>query len=189
MNTRNNRWIVERMCLCTLLLLLGNKSIMTFPRQRIIVECAVFYAVRIVSEERKWVTLPRISFLVYFTTICVCYFRTACVLFYLIWTEYQGLERRATEYLGHIFQHYPRICLGWVRVTTDVHNQSILVVFPRDMLNTKQGYSCSVFCSNSGMNSECDIPRMFNVHTECYANPMMQKCIFGENTNTGMIKS
>jgi hypothetical protein len=67
-NTRNNRRIVGPVvfgvvlvaskeslwaCLCIPLSLLGNGSVNTFPRQRRIVEGVVFYAVRVVSKERR----------------------------------------------------------------------------------------------------------------------------------------
>jgi hypothetical protein len=55
-NTRNNRRIVGRVYLWVRL---GNNSVKTFPRQRIIVGCFVFYAVRVLSKESRGLFCPR----------------------------------------------------------------------------------------------------------------------------------
>jgi hypothetical protein len=64
-NTRNNKRIVERMCLWVCLLisrsLLGNSSVETLPRQRRIVGGIVLYAVRAVSKESRLLVLPSTS--------------------------------------------------------------------------------------------------------------------------------
>jgi hypothetical protein len=48
-------------CLCIPLLLLGNNSVKTFPRERKIVGGIVFYAVLVVSKESTRLVLPRVS--------------------------------------------------------------------------------------------------------------------------------
>jgi hypothetical protein len=62
--TCNNRRIVRCVylwvCLRICLSLLGNNSVKTFPQQRRIGD-AVFYAVRVVSKEIRWLVLPRVS--------------------------------------------------------------------------------------------------------------------------------
>jgi hypothetical protein len=44
-----------------ILSLLGNNSVKTFPQQRRIIGCVVFYAVRVVSKEGRLLVLPRTS--------------------------------------------------------------------------------------------------------------------------------
>jgi hypothetical protein len=60
---RNNRRIAVGVCLwvclCSHLLLLGNNSVKTFPRQRRIVGGVVFYADRITLKENRRLVLPR----------------------------------------------------------------------------------------------------------------------------------
>jgi hypothetical protein len=62
-NIRNNRRTVGCVCLwaclCIPLLLPGNNSVKTFPRQRRILEGVVFYAVLVVSKESRCSVLPR----------------------------------------------------------------------------------------------------------------------------------
>jgi hypothetical protein len=62
-NIRDNTIIIQRLCLwvfpCISLSLLGNNSVKTFPRQRKIVGGDVFYAVRVISKESRWLVLPR----------------------------------------------------------------------------------------------------------------------------------
>jgi hypothetical protein len=62
-NTRNNRIIVGRVSLCIYvsLSLLLNNLVKAFPRQRKIVRCVVFYAVRIASKESRRLFLLRTS--------------------------------------------------------------------------------------------------------------------------------
>jgi hypothetical protein len=56
-----------------ILSLLGNSSIMTFPRQRIIIVGVVFCAVRVVSKESRQLVLPRTScYLKNIDEKCVC---------------------------------------------------------------------------------------------------------------------
>jgi hypothetical protein len=63
-NTRNNRRIVGlhiSMGLYILLSLLGNNSEMTFPQQQRFFGGVIFYAVSVVSKERRQLVLPRSS--------------------------------------------------------------------------------------------------------------------------------
>jgi hypothetical protein len=64
-NTRNSRRIVGRVCLWICLYiplsLLGNNSVKSFPRKWIIVGGVVFYAVRVVSEERRRLVVLKTS--------------------------------------------------------------------------------------------------------------------------------
>jgi hypothetical protein len=57
--------------LCIPLSLLGKNSVKTFPRERKIVGGAVFYAVRVVSKERRRLILTRTSCLNYVTQFSV----------------------------------------------------------------------------------------------------------------------
>jgi hypothetical protein len=77
-NTRNNRRIVGRVCLwvclCIPLSLLGNNSGTTYPQQRRIVGGVVFYEIRVVSKDSRWLVLPRTTwlFLKYSKRFCLC---------------------------------------------------------------------------------------------------------------------
>jgi hypothetical protein len=77
-NTSNNRTIAGRVFLlvylCSLLSFLRWNSVQTFPRQWRMFEDVVFYAIRVVSKQTKWLVLPR--------TYCVFYFaRDKCVTY------------------------------------------------------------------------------------------------------------
>jgi hypothetical protein len=60
-NTRNNRRIVGRVCLCIPLSLLGKKSVKTFPLQRRISGGVVLYKVLVVSREIRQLVPSRSS--------------------------------------------------------------------------------------------------------------------------------
>jgi hypothetical protein len=62
-NTRNNTRNIEGMCLFIQVSLVGNNSVKTFPRQRIFVGGAVFYAISVVWNESRRLILPRTPFL------------------------------------------------------------------------------------------------------------------------------
>lgn len=70
-NTHNSRSIVGRMCLldclCITLKLLGDKQAKTFQWQRRIVGHVVFYAVRVVSKERRRLVVPKTSCIIFFS--------------------------------------------------------------------------------------------------------------------------
>jgi hypothetical protein len=88
-NTRKNKIIVGHVCLwvclCIPLLLLGNISVKTFPRQRRTVGGVVFYAVHVVSKESRPFGLLRTSCsFIYFMCVCLLLVMTACCFFLVV---------------------------------------------------------------------------------------------------------
>jgi hypothetical protein len=107
MNKRNDRIIVRRIFLwvylCIPLLLLGNNSTKTFPRQRRIVGGVFIYAVRVVPNEIRQLILPRTSCFRYFSLVV---FFSEGKPYLCLKTRYRSLEHTWTWQWRHMIWGY-----------------------------------------------------------------------------------